>query len=258
MHHFYFAARQTFAAVLIVLAASSCKPEDDSNKNGGGIIKPQTGSKQNAPAHLISVEGYVLAPQDKVPDTAIGYAVPVFTNMNDAARFCPLFLNQLTFAGQIKANTNLKVDSYGHTTDIAPFVWPVTSWSKQDKASCDLLSQRYSIAGARMFFNLAQQAIAANGGKPADALQTGPFIVTARRVSKTVMVFDLTRAPHGDYNRWLAQAVQELSNPLIGNSTIVTPTFHDQVRAFVFSNIPVFDGVLQILVPGYREAQSKG
>jgi hypothetical protein len=74
----------------------------------------------------------------------------------------------LAFKGSLHSNTKLEVQSYGQEAQIAPFVWPVTSWSKTDKPTCDLLSQRYNLTAAQQFFTLAQKAIVAHGGRPVD------------------------------------------------------------------------------------------
>jgi hypothetical protein len=245
-----FALATAIAAVMLV----GCSPSNTSSTtNGGGLIDGHNGAQNQK---LILVEGYVLAPQDKVPDNAIGYAVPIFTNRDDAARFCPIFLSQLTFQGALTAHTKLIVDSYGQTVDIAPFVWPVTSWSNTDKPDCATLSARYNVSAAKQFFDLAQQAIVAHGGRTADTLEKGPFIMTARRLNRTVMIYDLTEAPDGDYSGWLQTAVGELSNPLdIDETTEVEPSTRDKVRAFIFANEPTFDGILKILVPGYGQKQ---
>jgi hypothetical protein len=105
-----------------------------------------------------------------------------------------------------------------------------------------------------MFFQLAQDAIIAHGGRPADSLESGPFIVTARRLSGAVTVYDLTRAPQGDYGKWIATSVGELSDPLDNGLTIIViPPVRDQVRAFVFGSEPDWERIVNMLIPGFSQ-----
>jgi hypothetical protein len=241
---------------VILLAACSVAPKGERPPYGGGGGLAGNGHPADERPGFIEVRGYALAPQDQVPTNAIGYAVPIFTDMSQIQHFCPLFRSQLTFEGALDAGTPLKVRSYGNTVQIAPFIWPVTSWTSDDKPDCKLLVERYNISGARQFFAIAQQAIRASGGQPADALEHGPFIVVARRVSGSVMVFDLSRAPDGDYKLWLSRAVEQLSNPIVDTTRVVRPPWRDQVRAYVFGVMPVFTGVLEKLIPNFTKAQT--
>ncbi len=222
--------------------------------SGGAVV----GGGGTAARGLIEVRGFALTPSDRVPAGAIGYAVPIFTDRTQASRFCPLFRSRLSFAGALHAETPLKVQSYGRIVQIAPFVWPVTTWRAGDRPDCTLLVERYDVSGARSFLTLAQQAIRDLGGGPADSLEGGPFIVTARRVSGAVMVYDLSRAPDNDYGKWLSRAVTDLSDPFLTEAVVVKPTRRDQVRAFVFGTIPSWRGILGLLVPGFKDEQDRG
>ena len=248
----------------LALVGSSCTSTREtvaSQPSGGvvgGVVAGGVLGASSVDRGLIEVRGYALSPTHRVPTDAIGYAVPVFTDLRQAARFCPAFRSQLTFAGSLERRTPLVVQSYGQRVQIAPFVWPVTSWTNGDKPTCEVLVARYNLAGARMFFDLAQRAIVEAGGRPVDALEPGPFLVTARRTSGAVIVYDLSRAPDNDYGRWLARSVRQLSNPTIANTIVVRPSRRDQVRAFVFGALPAFEGVLNLLIPGYKEERRKG
>lgn len=237
---------------LLVFFLTGCATDGVATAGGG-----ETGAGGGVRPKLIEVRGYALAERDKAPESAIGYAVPIFTNREQALRFCPLFRSKLTFSGALDARTPLTVESYGRKVEIAPFIWPVTSWARTDAPTCARLVERYNISGAKTFFQLAQQAIIANGGRPADTLEEGPFIVTARRVSGAVMVYDLTRAPDGDYGLWLSRTITDLSNPGLTTTVVVRPPLRDQVRAFAFGAVPSWEGILEVLIPGFRDAHAK-
>lgn len=244
------------SVAMLAVFVLGCTTAKMTAASGGGLLGANDGAASGR--SVIEVRGYTLSPQDRVPTKAIGYAVPVFTDRAQAVRFCSAFRSQLTFAGSLDGRTPMVVQSYGQTVQIAPFVWPVTSWQARDKPDCKLLVERYNLSGARMFFDLAQRAIVEAGGRPVDALEPGPFIVTARRVSGAVVVYDLSRAPDNDYGKWLAKSVQQLSNPTMGNTMVVQPTRRDQVRAFIFGALPTFQGVLNVLLPGFKDAHDKG
>jgi hypothetical protein len=196
----------------------------------------------------------VLTPADQVPPDAIGYAVPIFTTRTEAARFCPLALERVGFVGALTSSTPMFLDTYGETEDVAPFVWPVTAWTRGEPFDCAHLVARYNIAGAQVFLRKARRAIAAHGGVAKLANEDGPFIMTARRACGGVMLYDLSRAPNLDWERWLRQAIVDLSRPSDCRVTVVRPVMRDQVRAFVFASAPSWQGILKILVPGYNPA----
>lgn len=238
-------------------AASAVKPSA-----GGGLLgAPPPVGWNNSPAptseKLIEVRGYVLARNDQVPANAIGYAVPIFTNRQEIDRFCPLFLDYMSFSGALNQGTPMRINSYGQEVLIAPFVWPVTTWSKDDKADCKTLGDRYDISGARTFLKQAQQTIAAQGGRDIDTLKSGPFILTARRVSGSMVLYDLSQAPDDDYPTWLTRAVEQMSNPAATQTMYVTPNWHDKARYYVFGAIPSFNGILNVLMPGFKDAHAK-
>jgi hypothetical protein len=222
---------------------------------GGGAIDPL---KQALGPPLVEVRGYALTPENSVPANAIGYAVPVFTSTEQAARFCPAFLNRLSFEGALNSESRLTVRSYGRSVQIAPFVWPVTRWTASDKADCVGLVARYNLSGARTFYTVAANAIRRQGGRPSDTLSDGPFIVTARRVSGTVMVFDLSRAPDNDYEKWLVRSVEQLTDPTLTGRTIVTPSWRDRMRYYVFGSVAAFQPIIDVLIPGFSDEHKKG
>lgn len=228
---------------------------------GGGLLgaQPPTWNNSLAPTgeKLIEVRGYVLVRNDRVPANAIGYAVPILTSRQEIDRFCPLFLDRMSFSGALNQGTPMRVDSYGKEVQIAPFVWPVTTWSENDKADCKTLGDRYDISGARTFLKQAQETIAAHGGRDIDALQSGPFILTARRVSGCMVLYDLSQAPDGDYPIWLTRAVEQMSNPAATETLYVTPNWHDKARYYIFGTIPSFIGILNVLMPGFTDAHAK-
>lgn len=243
------------AAILTLALLGSCTHFTKSAGSGGGLL---AGSSDHLGAKLIEVRGYALAPDQSVPPAALGYAVPIFTSRDQAARFCPLFVKRLTFGGLLTRGTPLRVRSYGQDVRIVPFVWPVTDWKPSEAPECKRLVERYNISAARNFFQLAVQSIRANGGSASDIIADGPFIATARRVSGTVMLYDLSRAPDTDYQRWFTMAVEQLSNPAInGSSRYVTPPWRDKVRYYVFGSIPAWEGVLKILIPGFANEHAK-
>jgi hypothetical protein len=203
---------------------------------------------------MIEVRGYVLAPSDQVPAAAIGYAVPIFARRADVERFCPALTARIGFAGALTGATPLRVTTYGQIEDIAPFVWPVTSWSAPAPYDCAHLVAQYNISGAQVFLRKARQAIASNGGSIDVAAEPGPFIMTARRNCNGVMLYDLSQAPPEDYDAWVGKAITELSGPRDCHAMIVEPTFRDKVRAFVFASVPSFNGILKVLIPGYNPA----
>lgn len=234
--------------VALIALAGCAMTGHQAGSAGGGVLNPF--SNKPGPM-LVEVRGYVLAPSGSVPQNAIGYAVPVFTTRQQAMRFCPAFLKRLNFEGMLDARTKLMARTYGQTVQIAPFVWPVTNWGPDDKADCATLVQRYNISGARIFHTLALNAINRNGGGPAHALTDGPFIVTARRVSGTTMIFDLSRAPDNDYDKWLVRSAEQLTNPTLTGQTYVTPTWRDRMRYYVFGSVDTFQGVIDVLIPGF-------
>ncbi|WP_087124885.1 MULTISPECIES: hypothetical protein [Burkholderiaceae] len=206
---------------------------------------------------MIEVRGYVLARNDQVPDGAIGYAVPIFTSRQEIDRFCPLFLDRMSISGALNKGAPMRINSYGQEKQIVPFVWPVTSWSANDTADCKTLGDRYDISGARTFFKQAQQTIGAHGGRDIDALRNGPFILTAKRVSGSMVLYDLSQAPDDDYPTWLTRAIEQMSNPLATQTVYVTPNWHDKARYYVFGTIPAFNGILDVLMPGFKGAHAK-
>ena len=250
---------------IVLASTASCAslPGTGNPSSGGGLLGPPPPiGWNNSPAptgqKLIEVRGYVLARKDQVPTSAIGYAVPIFTNRAEIERFCPLFLSQMSFGGVLDQGTSMRINSYGQEVQIAPFVWPATHWTKEDKADCKTLADRYDTSGARIFLKRAQQTIAAHGGRDVDTLQSGPFILTARRVSGSMVLYDLSRAPDGDYPTWLTRAIEQMSNPAATQTLYVTPNWHDQARYFVFGAIPSFNGILDALMPGFKGAHAKG
>lgn len=239
-------------AAILLVAGCAARPVPG-GVAGGGSLKP-IGTKLG-PA-LIEVRGYTLTPEQSVPENAIGYAVPVFTSSEQAIRFCPAFLKRLSFAGALDTNTKLMVRTYGRSVQVAPFVWPVTNWSAADRADCAGLVRRYNLSGARLFYTIALNAIRQGGGSP-NALSGGPFIVTARRVSGTVMVFDLSRAPDNDYDKWLVRSVEQISNPALSGKTMVTPGWRDRMRYYVFGSVASFRPIIDVLIPGFSKEHDK-
>ncbi len=249
------------SAVLVLTTSCEVATPVNSSAGGGLLGAPPPVGWNNSPAptgeKLIEVRGYVLARNDQVPANAIGYAVPILTSRQEIDRFCPLFLDHISFSGALNQGTPMRVNSYGQDVQIAPFVWPVTSWSSDDKADCKTLGDRYDISGARTFLKQAQQTIAAQGGRDIDALKSGPFILTARRVSGSMVLYDLSQAPDDDYPTWLTRAVQQMSNPAATQTLYVTPNWHDKARYYVFGAIPSFNGILNVLMPGFKDAHAK-
>lgn len=244
-------AVSALAALLAVIGCASFGVRRGVSGGGGAPLVAQPGPQ------LVEVRGYALPPEASVPPDAIGYAVPIFTSREQAARFCPIFLRRLNFDGILDARTKLMVRTYGQSVQIAPFVWPVTSWRATDRADCGTLIPRYNISGAKVFYALALNAIRKNGGRKSHALTEGPFIVTARRVSGTTMIYDLSRVPDNDYDRWLVQAAEQLTNPTLSGQTYVTPTWRDKVRFYVFGSISSFQGIIDVLIPGFTKEHGK-
>ena len=237
------------AALAILLAATaSCASLRSSS--GGGLLSPG-GSP-------IEVRGYALAPEQKVPADAVGYAVPIFTTKEQAQRFCPLLTSRLTFNGSMDASVKMLVRSYGQTVEVAPFVWPVSAWSAGQSGDCSTLVERYNVSAARTFYARATAEIQARGGGPAQAMGAGPYIMLVRRISGTVMLFDLSRAPADDYPRWLDKAIAQLGNPAVGGTGYVATSMRDNVRFYVFGAVPTFTGILNVLIPGYKSEHDKG
>jgi hypothetical protein len=241
--------------ILALLVGAGCASKKSlSGVGGGGGARPA--STKPGPL-LVEVRGYVLAPSASVPPDAIGYAVPIFTSREQAKNFCGSFIGRLSFGGRLDSNVKLQVRTYGQTVQIAPFVWPVTSWTTGDKADCVSLVARYNLSGARIFYKLAVDAIRANGGRPSDALSQGPFIVTARRVSGTTMIYDLSRAPDNDYEKWLVRAAEQLTDPSWSRQTYVTPRWRDRMRYYVFGSISTFQGIVDVLIPGFSKEHER-
>jgi len=241
-------ALRSTALALSALAIPGCTNLRGSA--GGGLLNPG--------GSLIEVRGYSLGPDQSVPADAVGYAVPIFTSKDQAARFCPLFTSKLSFNGSLNGGTKMLVRSYGQTVRIAPFVWPVTGGASGQAGDCRTLVDRYNVSAARTFYSVAAAAIQAQGGGQVQALGTGPYIMLARRISGTVIVFDLSRAPAGDYSEWLDRAIGQLGNPAVGGTGYVTTTLRDNVRFYVFGAVPTFSGILNILIPGYKAEHDKG
>lgn len=254
--------RASMSAMLALITACEFAPAVNPSAGGGLLGEPPPIGWNNSPAprgeNRIEVRGYVLMRNDQVPLSAIGYAVPIFTSRQEIDRFCPQFLDRMSISGVLNQGTPMRINSYGREVQIAPFIWPVTTWSERDTADCRTLGDRYDIAGARTFLRQAQETIASRGGRDSDALKGGPYILTARRVSGSLVLYDLSRAPDGDYPTWLTRAIEQLSNPDATETLYVRPNWHDQVRYYVFGAIPSLTGIVNMLMPGFREAQSKG
>ena len=210
------------------------------------------------PAAQISVRAFVLARDGAIPKDAIGYAVAVFTSPEQADRFCTVFRARLDFAGSLTGTTQLTVTEYGQRIRIAPFVWPTTAWPAGTPSSCANLVARYDFAGARLLL-LAALAQMQAAGAPADALGAeGPFLVAAPRKGGAMTVFDLSRAPAVDYDKWLLRAVETLERGETGGlAPIVQPGVRDQVRFVAFGLAPVIEEALGVFLPGYAQARAE-
>lgn len=209
-----------------------------------------------APVYNIEVVGYVLSPTGDIPDSAVGYAVPIFADKATAGAFCPSFLNQLNIDGALSASTPMIVKSHGESDEIAPFIWPVTSWPDKTPLDCAHLVQNYDLGQAREFLTEARTQIARQGGQPTALADNGPFILTVRRISRSIAVYDLSKAPDIDYAKWLAKAIERMSNPnrdvAVG---IIRPNWHDQMRGYVFGAVPTMDALLGKFMPGYAKVK---
>jgi hypothetical protein len=211
-------------------------------------------------AGVIEVRGYVLARDGDIPKDAIGYAIPVFGTRAEAARFCPAFRNRLTFEGAIRATTDLDITERGQRIRVAPFVWPVTSWSPLWQPTCANLVERYDYAGGRTFLAQARQQISARLGASAPALSAGgPFIVTAARKGGAVLVYDLSAAPDTDYDKWLLRTIEAMERGRDNRAPagVVTPGLRDQVRYVMFSLVPAIDQALGTFLPWYAQARAE-
>jgi hypothetical protein len=207
---------------------------------------------------MISVRGFVLARDGAIPKDAVGYAVAVFSTPQQAEQFCDVFRGRLDFAGSLKGTTNLTVTEYGARIRIAPFIWPTGSWPAGTVASCANLVARYDFAGARLMLRAALAQMAA-AGAPADSIGVdGPYVLTAPRKGQAMTIFDLSRAPAIDYDKWLLRAVETVERgEAEGLAPLVQPGVRDQVRYVAFSLAPAIEEALGVFLPGYAQARAE-
>lgn len=230
----------------------------DRNYCRGGAYGAATSAPGAYPGEVYTTEviGYVLGPNGDIPDSAVGYAVPIFTDKATAGAFCPVFLNQLNIAGALTDATPMTVRGHGEANQIAPFIWPVTSWADKTPLDCVNLVQNYDLGQARVFLAKARAQIASQGGQASPLADDGPFILTVKRVSRSVAVYDLSKAPGMDYAKWLKKAIDRLSDPNRDvQAGVIRPNWHDQMRGYAFGAAPVFDAFLGKFLPGYSKAQ---
>lgn len=233
----------------LLLPLAGCQPMKSAA--GGGILGRDSGRT------YIEVRGYVLAPDQSVPVDAVGYAVPIFTSSEQASRFCPQFISRLSGGGVLDARTKMKVSAYGRAVQIAPFIWPVSSWTAGSVADCGTLVGRYNLSGAKTFYGIAADQIRAKGGTAPGRLGEGPYIMAVRRATGNVLLLDLSTVPLGDYQHWFDQAVGFLTDPRIGDDGYRSATLRDQVRFYVFGSIPDFMPVLTMLIPSFKAGNAK-
>jgi hypothetical protein len=241
-------SRLLFLVPMVALASCVRAPQSA----GGGVLQPGPGK---AP---IEVRGYVLTQDQTPPTDALGYAVPIFTSLDQAAQFCPMFTARLSMDGALTSRSKMVVTAYGQTVRIAPFIWPATDWPTGSVSDCKSLVQHYNLSGAKIFSTLATDVIRKNGGTVPDGLGDGPFIMATRRASGTVLLLDLSKVPPGDYQQWFDRAVSYLSDPRVDDTGYHAATLHDQVRFYVFGSIPDFMPVLNMLVPSFKTEHAKG
>lgn len=207
-----------------------------------------------APKARLEVRGYVLARDGAIPRDARAYAVVAFRQASEAQRFCPAFRARLDFEGALVSGTDLTVTSRGLPVEIAPMIWPVTSWGAADRPDCATLVARYDYAGARAFLQEARRSLAPLGLATTFNATSGPFIISARR-SGSLTVYDLSRAPDADYDRWLVQTVDGIESGVSGPA-VVAPGWRDQMRFYAFSAVPSIEAALDVFVPGYAKARA--